>query len=142
MTSKNNEKKDGDMGAEENAVNYAEFRSLAQDVGEVKSLMGKMVEAINRITLLDERQQVVAGFMQKLDERMGRMETRQHEAEIAHAVAGTSRSRMESLEVGFREIHLERERDKARFQTAIWLIRGVYAAVGLGGIAAALKYVG
>lgn len=127
------------MGAEDN-VNLAEFRSLVQDVGEVKSLMGKMVEAINRITLLDERQQVVAGFMQKLDERMGRMESRQHEAEIAHAVANTARSRMENLEVGFREIHIDRERDKARFQTVVWLIRGVYAVVGIGGIAAALKF--
>lgn len=128
------------MGAEDNTVNQAEFRSLVQDVGEVKSLMGKMVEAINRITLLDERQQVVAGFMQKLDERMGRMESRQHEAEIAHAVANTARNRMENLEIGFREIHIDRERDKARFQTVVWLIRGVYAVVGVGGIAAALKF--
>jgi len=133
------------MHGEDKTVDYAEFHKVAQDMGEMKALMGRLVEAIQRITLLDERQQVVAGFMEKLDDRMGRMENRQHEAEIASVVIRSSTSRTDALESGYREIYIDRERDKARFQTVIWMVRGLWAVVGVigtGGIIAVTRMFG
>jgi hypothetical protein len=130
------------MPPENKTVDYHEFQSLSQDMGEMKTLMGRMVDAINRITLLDERQQVVANFMEKLDDRMSRMETRQHEAELASVIIRGATSRTEALEVSYREMHIDRERDKARFQTVVWMIRGLWGivgAIGIGGIVAVAR---
>ena len=55
------------MTAPKETISYQEFQSLNRDIGEMKSLMSQMVEAISRISLLDERQQVVAQALQKLD---------------------------------------------------------------------------
>jgi hypothetical protein len=111
-------------------VGYEEFHKLAGDVGEVKLLMVKMVEALARISLLDERQQTVSTFMQKLDARMERMEARQHDAEIKSALAGGGFGRLEALETGWREIYIDRERDKARIQTMVWMVRALWAVAG------------
>ena len=94
--------------------------------------MSQIADAITRITLLDERQQVVGAFMQKLDERMARMEHRQQETEIANALAQQGASRLTNVEAGFREMYLDRERDKARFQTVVWMVRGLWAICGTG----------
>lgn len=128
--------------ATDKPVNHTEFQSLVQDVGEVKTILARVAEAINRISLLDERQQTVTAFMQKLDERMGRMESRQHEADIAHAVSRMSTSRIEAVETGFRELHIERERDKARFQAVVWMVRGLWAIAAGGGMAIVAKIAG
>lgn len=133
------------MSSDQQHVSLGEFQKFSSELIEMKTLMGRMVEAIQRITLLDERQQVVATFMEKLDDRMGRMEGRQHEAEIAAVVIRSSTSRTDALELGYRELHIERERDKARFQTAVWMIRGLWGAVGLmgaGGIVAITRLFG
>lgn len=128
--------------ATDKAVSHTEFQALVQDVGEVKSILAKVADAINRITLLDERQQTVTAFMQKLDERMGRMEARQHEADINHAISSMSASRMEVLEKGYREMHIDRERDKARFQAVVWMVRGLWAVVTAGGLGLIAKISG
>lgn len=124
---------------EEKRINYQEFQKLTQDMSDVKSLMSQMVEAISRISLLDERQQVVATALQKLDERIARMEVKQQEADIARALGQASADRLNLIDTGFRELHLERERDKARFQTVIWMIRGLWATVAAGGLGVATK---
>ena len=120
------------MTAPKETISYQEFQSLNRDIGEMKSLMSQIADAITRITLLDERQQVVGAFMQKLDERMARMEHRQQETEIANALAQQGASRLTNVEAGFREMHLDRERDKARFQTVVWMVRGLWAICGTG----------
>ena len=120
-------------------ISYQEFQSLNRDIGEMKSLMSQMVEAISRISLLDERQQVVAQALQKLDERMARMEGKQQDADIARALSQASSDRLNLIDMGFRELHIERERDKARFQTVIWMIRGLWATVTAGGLGVAVK---
>lgn len=127
------------MNAQEKQIAYSEIHALSQDVSEMKSLMSKMVEAINKIGLLDERQQTVAQALQKLDERMARMEAKQQEADIARALNQASTDRLNLIDQGFRELHIERERDKARFQTVIWMIRGLWATVTAGGLTVAAK---
>lgn len=127
------------MTAPKETISYQEFQSLNRDIGEMKSLMSQMVEAISRISLLDERQQVVAQALQKLDERMARMEGKQQDADIARALSQASSDRLNLIDMGFRELHIERERDKARFQTVIWMIRGLWATVTAGGLGVAAK---
>lgn len=124
---------------QEKNISYQEFQGLNRDINEMKGLMSQMVEAISRISLLDERQQVVAHSLQKLDERMARMETKQQDAEIARALSQASSDRLNIIDLGFRELHIERERDKARFQTVIWMIRGLWATVTAGGLSVAFK---
>lgn len=123
------------MSIPEKQVSSHEFHSLAREVGEMKGLMSQMVDALQRITVIDERQQVVGVFMQKLDDRMARMEQRQHEAEVQNASSQAGAGRLSAIESGFRELHLERERDKARFQAVVWMVRGLWAVAGTGVIA-------
>lgn len=127
------------MTAPKDTISYQELQSLNRDIGEMKKLMSQMVEAISRISLLDERQQVVAQALQKLDERMARMESKQQDADIARALSQASSDRLNLIDMGFRELHIERERDKARFQTVIWMIRGLWATVTAGGLGVAAK---
>lgn len=127
------------MTAPKDTVSYQEFQSLNRDIDEMKKLMSQIVEAISRISLLDERQQVVAQALQKLDERMARMEGKQQDADIARALSQASSDRLNLIDMGFRELHIERERDKARFQTVIWMIRGLWATVTAGGLGVAAK---
>lgn len=127
------------MTQTKDTISYQEFQSLNSDIGEMKRLMSQMAEAISRISLLDERQQQVAGFMQRLDDRIARMESRQHESEIASAVNQVNGSRLASIEAGFRDVHLERERDKARFQTVVWMVRGLWAIAASGVVGAIIS---
>lgn len=128
------------MGArDEQTISYQEFHNLNRDIGEMKGLMSQMVEAINRISLLDERQQVVSQGLGKLDERVARLEHKQQEADIARALNQASTDRLNLIDMGFRELHIERERDKARFQTVIWMIRGLWATVAAGGLTVMAK---
>ena len=128
------------MGTQdEQTISYQEFHNLNRDIGEMKGLMSQMVEAINRISLLDERQQVVSQGLNKLDERVARLEHKQQEADIARALNQASTDRLNLIDMGFRELHIERERDKARFQTVIWMIRGLWATVAAGGLTVIAK---
>jgi hypothetical protein len=120
------------MSGPEKQVSSTEFNALAREVGDMKGLMSQMVDALTRITVIDERQQVVGVFMQKLDDRMARMEQRQHEAEVLNATAQGGAQRLTAIEAGFRELHIDRERDKARFQAVVWMVRGLWAVSGAG----------
>lgn len=130
-----------EVTVEDKTISYQEFKVLSQDMSEMKSLMSKMVEAINRIALLDERQQAVAHALQKLDERMGRMEEKQQQAEVARALTQASADRLNLIDAGFRELHIERERDKARFATVVWMVRGLWGVAGAGGAIAIIKLI-
>lgn len=118
-------------------VRYQEFQNLVNDVSDMKSLMSKIVDAINRIALLDERQQNTSAILEKLDTRMSAIEASLRSAEIRHATQEGNSSRIATLETALREVHVERERDKARFDTAVWMIRGIWAVLGssiIGGV--------
>ena len=124
---------------QQQVITYHEFKSLSRDMGEMKVLMSKMVDAVNRISLLDERQQSVSLSIQKIDERTARLEAKQQEAEISRAMNHASGDRLNLIDAGFCELHIERERDKARVQTIIWMIRGLWATVAAGGMTIVAK---
>ncbi len=61
-------------------------------------------------------------------QRMDEIIERQHQHEVTNAVNYSMASRVDALEIAFRELHVEGERNKARFQTFRWLLHGAWAA--------------
>ena len=59
---------------------------------------------------------------------------KQHIFEIEGARNGPILSRVTAIEKGFLDMHVEDERNKARFQTIVWLVRGLWAVVGSAGL--------
>lgn len=121
-------------------ISYGEFQSLTREVSEMKELLSKMVDAINRISVLDERQNHSSMTLRSLDERTSRMEKRQQESEIHRALDQANHDRMSAMDMAVREMHIERERDKARFQTVIWMIRALWTVVAAGGATVFVKW--
>lgn len=114
------------------AVSHAEFASLRSDVADMKALMARMADAMTRLALLDERQQGFAETNKEILRRIDTMEKNQQQAALQAAAAGDTGSRIKNLEETFREMHIEREKDKARFQTVVWMIRGLWLVAGSG----------
>jgi hypothetical protein len=114
-------------------VDYYEFASLKQDIGDMKLLMARMVEAMGRITVIEERQHVQATNTSKVLERMEEVTQRLHQNEVVNAAQSSIVQRVTNMEVVFREIHIESERNKARFDAVIWMVRGLWAVTVAGG---------
>lgn len=123
-------------------INHLTLEALTRDMSEMKELMSRLVDAVNRIAILDERQNTTATMLAKLDEKTIRMEIRQQESEIHRAVSQASQERMTAMDAVVREMHVERERDKARFQTVVWMVRALWAVVTTGGIGVMFKLFG
>lgn len=120
------------MTTDSQQVQYHEFSALKQDITDMKSLMSRMVEALSRISVIEERQNQFAATAGEALKRMEYIAQKQHQNDIANAIHVNMAARVDLLEAAVRESHVENERHKARFDTAIWMIRGLWAAVGLG----------
>lgn len=121
-------------GSESKSVDYSEFSALKADITDMKGLMARMVEAMGRITVIEERQHVLAQNSAKAIDRMEQLTERLHESEVANAVQQSLAQRTTNIETAFRELHVENERNKARFETVVWMVRGLWAvALACGG---------
>ncbi len=118
-------------------VDYAEFSTLQKDMTDMKSLMARMVEAMGRITVIEERQHVMAQATSKSLDRIEEITERLHQNEVANALQNSISSRVVQIETVFRELHIENERNKARFDTVVWMVRGLWA-IAIPGIGAAV----
>lgn len=103
---------------------------MQRDISDMKSLMSRMVEALGKITVIEERQHAMAQATNKVLERMEAITGRQHEQDLLAAANGTISARVKDLELSVRESHLEAERVKARFQTIVWTLRGLWLVAG------------
>lgn len=112
-------------------IEYHEFTGLKQDVTDMKSLMSRMVETMSRITVIEERQHAASEATNKALERMEQITERQHAYELANAGNTSVVSQVGRIETVIRELHVESERNKARFGTVVWMVRGLWAIVGL-----------
>ena len=117
---------------EQRTVRYQEFADMRSDIADMKSLMARMVEAMGRITVIEERQHVLAQNSSKAIERMEELTERLHQNEVANATQNNLAARTSQIESVFRELHVENERNKARFDTVVWMVRGLWA-VAVGG---------
>jgi hypothetical protein len=117
----------------------SKLEAAVADIAEMKSLMGRMVEAIQRIALLEERQGASAQTQNKILETVEDLRQRQHEAELVSATNYDLSARVKTLESAVRDHHIEREKDKARFDTLAWTIRALWAVAGSGALLWAAK---
>jgi hypothetical protein len=122
-----------------NPTDTSKLEAAVADIAEMKSLMGRMVEAIQRIALLEERQGASAQTQNKILETVEDLRQRQHAAELASATNSDIASRVKALEGAVRDQHVEREKDKARFDTLAWTIRALWAVAGSGALLWAAK---
>lgn len=123
----------GDPITHQRAVDYHEFSAVRQDLTDMKALMGRMVEAMSRIALIEERQNTQAAKADQHYERLESVMNKLHEHEVLAATNTGVGGRLKDVEVAVRELHVESERNKARFQAIVWLIGGVWAFVAGGG---------
>lgn len=107
-----------------------EFAVMKRDIGDIKSLMGKLVDVVSRFALLEERQQSTAEVTNKILERVERIENHQHQMDVRNARTSDHSERIKNLEVAFREVHIDSERHKTRMQTSVWMMRGAWAVIG------------
>lgn len=94
-------------------VSRIEFATLQNDMSDIKSLLGQMVAAMGKLAVIDERQVSFNEMHREILKRLGSIESRQHKADVEAARTGDTGSRLGSLEKSVREMHIEREKDKA-----------------------------
>lgn len=124
----------GEQQPEDRKVAYHEFVSLKQDITDMKSLMSRLVETMGRITIIEERQHTLTQNTGIVLERMEGITNRQHAHEVLAATNASTVARVERVEVAFRELHIENEINKARFNTFVWMVKGLWAVIGSGGV--------
>ena len=116
------------------AVDYYEFDGLKKDITDMKSLMSRMVEAMGRITIIEERQHAAGELANRTLERMEQIAEKQHASEVLHAANTSVLQRVSEIETTFLELHVEGERNKARFAVFVWMVHGLWAVVGSSGL--------
>lgn len=121
------------------AVSSEDFRLLRGEVSDMKTVMAQMAKTLDRVVLLEERQQQVSATANKILEQVEAMRSAQHETDLRFAGLGDLTGRIDRLERAAHEQHIEAERAKASFKTAIWLIRGAWAVIAAGGLVVAAK---
>lgn len=124
----------GDHVDHQRPVTFGEFSAMREDMTDMKSLMSRMVETMSRISIIEERQHNHAQISEKVATRLEELTERQHQMDVSNAANGSLNSRVSTLELQVRESHVESERNKARFDTVVWLVRALWAVVGSGGL--------
>lgn len=108
----------------------AEIDNLRADINDMKSLMGRMVEAMTHLALIDDRQKAMSALNDKLVGRLEAMEQRQNRADIAAALAGDTSGRLLIVEKAIRDSHIEMEQFKASMKTGAFIGKVIWAVVG------------
>lgn len=110
---------------------------LRDELVQMRGVMNRVVETLDRLARLEERNAVVTLTISKLEERVARAESVQHQQEIQAAANGPLQGRVHILETEFKRLHIERENEKsalqARVQTAGWIAKTGWAVLGVLG---------
>lgn len=118
------------MSEQVSRAEFAGFKEeLKGELNDMKSLLQRMVEAMTRLAIIDERQQAQTASSQRILERLESMEARQHAADVVAAKHGDVPSRVEQLERSVREIVVDREKDKSQHQGMQRMVRWMWAGV-------------
>ena len=115
-------------------INQEQLHGMQRDIQDMKSLMGRMVEAMAKIALIEERQQTMAAANQRIADGLEDIVKRQHAQELEHAQHGDIPARVLNIEKGFRELHLDNERNKTRVQTMMWIGGVAWTFIAGGGL--------
>ena len=109
-------------------MDEARLVTLEKDVGDMKSLMSKMVDALTRMALIEERQQAMAQTNHRILEQIQDIRDHQAAVDLASARNSVSPDRVAAIELSIREDHLEHERNKARLEAVSWTIKTIWVA--------------
>lgn len=118
-------------------MNPAEIRAIRSDMSEMRQDMSEMAKALTRLALLEERHAAFNTLLTKIAERQEVADQKRHDAELAAARNSDLPTRVEGVERVIREMHIERQEDKARFNTFVWLSRALWT-VSTSGLAIGL----
>lgn len=113
-------------------MNPAEIKAIRSDMSEMRQDMSEMAKALTRLALLEERHTTFTSLLTKIAERQEAADIKRHEAEIQAAKNSDIPSRVTGLEGVIREMHVERQEDKARFKTFVWMVRVLWAVATSG----------
>ena len=114
-------------------VTHQDLEGLQNEVSEMKGVLSKVVEALNQLALLNERQQQMQTTTDKILSRIERIENRQHKSDVENAGNTKASQRLQELEKAVLEMHIEGERHKAQVKTAMWMVRSAWAVLAGGG---------
>ena len=117
-----------------NDFDQAQLVNMQRDIQDVKFLMARMVEAMGKIAMIEERQHSMATANTRIADRLEEIMRRQHEQDLVHAQQGDVPGRLKNIEAGFRELHLDNERNKARVQTMMWIAGAAWTFIAGGGL--------
>lgn len=110
-----------------------ELDHIHREIKDIKALMSSMVEAMARITVIEERQHAYSSTAEKVLDRLDEVVKAQHKTELYNATNAGLAGRVEALETVVRETHLENKTNKARFETMVFMVRAIWAVIGLVG---------
>lgn len=116
----------------DNPVSHDDLRLVRHEMGEMRQVMSRMADAIEKVVVLDERQRVAMETNTRILESIEEIREGQHRTELRFAEYGDMKGRIERLETATRDLHVEREKDKASFQTTVKTIKGLWAVFGVG----------
>ena len=68
----------------------------------------------------------------RIAERMEVAEEKRHAQELITAKTADLPGRVSAIEVKIHDQHIEQEKNKARFETFSWIVRGLWAVAGTG----------
>jgi hypothetical protein len=115
-------------------MNPTEIKAIRSDMSEMRRDMSEMAKALTRLTLLEERHAAFNALLTKIAERQESADAKRHEADLVAAKNSDIPTRVASIETVIRDMHIERQEDKARFNTFVWMTRALWtvATSGLG----------
>jgi hypothetical protein len=118
---------------------FAGFKTeLTTKLDTMQALMGRMVDAMQRMAIIDERQQTQTDTSKRILERLESIEDRQHRADIEAARAGDTGSRIQALEAAFKEMHNERVEEKGKQDGMVKMVKWMW--VGVPGVMAGITW--
>jgi hypothetical protein len=111
-------------------VQRIELDGIHRDIRDMKSLLTSMVETMQRLSIIEERQNTMVQSSNRLFSQIESIVSQQQKLQVTDALNANMSARLSSVETAFRELHVENERNKARFSTFRWLLNGAWVAGG------------
>ena len=110
----------------------SEMRAMRHDMAEIRHAVAEMAKALTRLALLEDRHTSFTQLLTKIADRQESADGKRHEYELAAAKNSDLPGRVVSLETVIRDMHVERQEDKARIATMAWVVRALFAVASSG----------
>lgn len=109
-----------------------QIADVKDQLSDIRAALARMADALARLALLEERHSTTQAALAQISFRLEQMEERRHAQELVAARTEDHPARVVSIEMAIRDQHVEQEKNKARFETLSWIVRGLWAVAGTG----------